>query len=41
MSMSLSHPLLRTQKMKMKEHEDLGWKIGNPVAEEEKKHVYT
>lgn len=35
MSMSLSHPLLRTQNMKMKEHEDLGWKKRDPMTEEE------
>lgn len=34
MAVSLSHPLLRTQNVEMKEHEDFGWKTGGPMAEE-------
>jgi len=29
MAMHLPHPLLSTQNVETKEHEDFGWKIGN------------
>lgn len=41
MAVNLSHPLLRTQNVERKEHEDFGWKIGGPMAEEKEEKNMT
>lgn len=40
MAVSLSHPLLRTQNVEMKEHKDFGGRMGGFVAEEKEGKKY-